>query len=63
MSKTSKGANGRDNQARKACQKGCEKMDSTILDPVWDILPLVISIMVLAVVFGAIGGLFAKLKF
>jgi len=51
------------NQARKACQKGCEKMDSTILDPVWDILPLVISIMVLAVVFGAIGGLFSKLKF
>lgn len=38
-------------------------MDANMLDPVWDILPLVISIMVLAVVFGAIGGLFAKLKF
>lgn len=38
-------------------------MDSTVLDPIWDILPLVISIMVLAVVFGAIGGLFSKLKF
>ena len=38
-------------------------MDSTILDPVWDILPLVISIMVISVVFGAIGGLFSKLKF
>lgn len=55
--------NGRSNQARKACQKGGEKMDSTILDPVWDILPLVISIMVISVVFGAIGGLFIKLKF
>ena len=39
------------------------KMDPTVLDPVWDVLPLIISIMVLAVVFGAIGGLFSKLKF
>jgi len=38
-------------------------MDSSVLDPVWDVLPLIISLMVLAVVFGAIGGLFAKLKF
>ena len=38
-------------------------MDPTVLDPVWDVLPLIVSLMVLAVVFGAIGGLFAKLKF
>lgn len=38
-------------------------MDPNVLDPVWDVLPLIISIMVLAAVFGAIGGLFAKLKF
>jgi hypothetical protein len=38
-------------------------MDPTVLDPVWDVLPLIISLMVLAVVFGAIVGLFAKLKF
>ena len=38
-------------------------MDPHVLDPVWDVLPLIISLMVLAVVFGAIGGLFAKLKF
>ena len=38
-------------------------MDPTILDPVWDVLPLIVSLMVLAVVFGAIGGLFSKLKF
>jgi uncharacterized protein YneF (UPF0154 family) len=38
-------------------------MDPTVLEPVWDVLPLIISLMVLAVVFGAIGGLFAKLKF
>jgi len=38
-------------------------MDPTVLDPVWDVLPLIISLMVLAVVFGAIGGLFAKLRF
>ena len=38
-------------------------MDPTILDPVWDVLPLIISLMTLAVVFGAIGGLFSKLKF
>ncbi len=38
-------------------------MDPNVLDPVWDVLPLIISLMVLAVVFGAIGGLFAKLKF
>jgi uncharacterized protein YneF (UPF0154 family) len=38
-------------------------MDPNVLDPVWDVLPLIISLMVLALVFGAIGGLFAKLKF
>ncbi len=38
-------------------------MDANVLDPVWDVLPLIISLMVLAVVFGAIGGLFAKLRF
>ena len=38
-------------------------MDPNVLDPVWDVLPLIVSLMVLAVVFGAIGGLFAKLKF
>ena len=38
-------------------------MDANVLDPVWDVLPLIVSLMVLAVVFGAIGGLFAKLKF
>jgi len=38
-------------------------MDPNILDPVWDVLPLIISLMTLAVVFGAIGGLFSKLKF
>jgi len=38
-------------------------MDPNVLDPVWDVLPLIISIMVLALVFGAIGGLFGKLKF
>jgi len=35
-------------------------MDANVLDPVWDVLPLIISLMVLAVVFGAIGGLFSK---
>ncbi len=38
-------------------------MDPNVLDPVWDVLPLIISLMVLAVVFGAIGGLFSKMKF
>lgn len=38
-------------------------IDESSLDVVWDILPLLISIMVIAVVFGAIGGLFGKLKF
>ena len=38
-------------------------MDPNVLDPVWDVLPLIISLMVLAVVFGAIGGLFSKLRF
>ncbi len=38
-------------------------MDANVLDPVWDVLPLIISLMVLALVFGAIGGMFAKLKF
>ena len=36
-------------------------MDPNILDPVWDVLPLIISIMVLAVVFSMIGGVFGKL--
>jgi len=38
-------------------------MNPNVLDPLWDVLPLIISIMTLAVVFGAIGGLFSKLKF
>ncbi len=38
-------------------------MDANVLDPVWDVLPLIVSLMVLAVVFGAIGGMFSKLKF
>jgi len=38
-------------------------MDPNVLDPVWDVLPLIVSLMVLAVVFGAIGGVFGKLKF
>lgn len=36
-------------------------MDSTVLDPVWDVLPLIVSIMVLAIVLGALGGLFGKI--
>jgi uncharacterized protein YneF (UPF0154 family) len=38
-------------------------MDANVLDPVWDVLPLIVSLMVLAVIFGAIGGMFSKLKF
>lgn len=38
-------------------------IDDSTLDVVWDILPLIISIMVIAMVFGAIGGLFGKMKF
>ena len=43
--------------------KNMATIDESTLDVVWDILPLLISIMVIAVVFGAIGGLFGKLNF
>ena len=40
-----------------------KKMDANMLDPVWDVVPFVISIMIISIVFGALGGLFSKMKF